>query len=98
VHDLTEGREVLLHCLIYEDIAIGEEKNSLFGFGFPQTPNDLKRGIGLARAGSHDEQDALLPLGNRLDGAIDGDALVTYPLLSQIKNCLNQKLAGLDRA
>jgi hypothetical protein len=47
-----------------------------FGLGLPQAPDDLERGVGLAGASGHDQQHALLPLGNGFDGAVDGDALV----------------------
>ncbi len=36
----------------------------------------LEGGIGLAGAGGHDEKDTVLPLGNGLHGAVDGDLLV----------------------
>ena len=35
--------------------------------GLPQPPDDLERGVGLAGAGGHHEQDAVLPLGDGLD-------------------------------
>ena len=43
---------------------------------FPQPPDDLEGGVGLAGAGGHDEQDAVLAARNGLDRAVDGDLLV----------------------
>ena len=39
-------------------------------------PDDLKGGEGFAGAGGHDQQDAILPAGNGVDGALDGHSLV----------------------
>ncbi len=50
--------------------------------GLPQAPDDLEGGVGLAGAGGHDEQDAVLPLGDGFDGLVDGDALVVARLLA----------------
>ena len=44
--------------------------------GLPQPPDDLKGGVGLAGAGRHDEQDAVLALGDGFDGRVDGVDLV----------------------
>ena len=52
-HGFAEGLEVVSFCLVGEDIAIYQEKNSLLGSGFPKTPDDLKSGVGLARASRH---------------------------------------------
>ena len=75
-HGRLEGLEVVDPGLIHQDIAIGQEKDALLGAGAPQAPDNLEGGIGLAGAGGHDEKDAILPLGNSLHGAIDGDLLV----------------------
>ena len=47
-----------------------------FAPGLPQPPDDLERGVGLAGAGRHDEQDAVLALGDGLDRRVDGVDLV----------------------
>ncbi len=47
-----------------------------FCLGLPQAPDDLEGGVGLAGAGGHDQQDAPLPAGDGLDGAVDGVDLV----------------------
>ena len=38
--------------------------------------NNLERSISLASAGRHNEKNAVLPTGNRINGAVDGDALI----------------------
>ena len=78
----AEGAEVVHHRLIDQDIAVGKEENALLAPGLPQTPDDLEGGVGLAGAGGHDEQDAVLALGDGLDGFVDGDALVVARLLA----------------
>ena len=81
-HGRAEGAEVVHHRLVDQDIAVGEEEDALLAPGLPQTPDDLEGGVGLAGAGGHDEQDAVLALGDGLDGLVDGDALVVARLLA----------------
>ena len=75
-HRLTERLEVVGHGLVGEDVAVGEEEDALLRAGLPEPPDDLEGGVGLAGAGGHDEQDAVLAAGDGLDGAVDGDELV----------------------
>ncbi len=75
-HRLTERLEVVGLGLVGEDVAVDEEEDALLGARLPQPPDDLKGGVGLAGAGGHDEQDAVLAAGDGLDGAVDGDELV----------------------
>ena len=75
-HRLTERLEVVGHGLVDEDVAVGEEEDAFLRARLPQPPDDLKRRVGLAGAGRHDEQDAVLALGDGLDRAVDGDELV----------------------
>src|SRR3546814_13977832 len=42
----------------------------------PQPPDDLKGGVGLAGAGGHDQQNAILPTSDGLNSAIYGIGLV----------------------
>jgi hypothetical protein len=64
----AERLEVVGLGLVDQDVAVGEEEDALLhGAGLPQPPDDLKGRVGLARAGRHDEQDAVLALGDRLD-------------------------------
>ena len=81
-HGGAEGAEVVHHRLIDEDIAVGEEEDAFLAAGLPQAPDDLEGGVGLAGAGGHDEEDAVLALGDGFDGRVDGDALVVARLLA----------------
>ena len=81
-HGGTEGPKVVDHRLIDKDVAVGEVKNAFLATGLPQAPDDLKRRVGLAGAGGHDEEDAVLALGDGFDGFVDGDALVVARLLA----------------
>ena len=75
-HRLTERLEVVGLGLVGEDVAIDEEEDALLGARLPQPPDDLEGGVGLAGAGGHDEQDAVLAAGDGIDRAVDGDELV----------------------
>jgi len=75
-HGRAERPEIVDHGLVDEDVAVGQEQDALAGAGLPQAPDDLEGGVGLAGAGRHDEQDAALPLGDRLDRGVDGVDLV----------------------
>ena len=75
-HRRAEGPEVVDHRLVNQDVAVGEKQDALLAAGLPQSPDDLKGGVGLAGAGRHDQQHAVLALGNRFDGGVDGIALV----------------------
>ena len=75
-HRGAEGAEVVDHGLVDQDVAVGEEQDALLAAGLPQPPDDLKGGVGLAGAGGHDQQDAVLALGDGFDGCVDGIALV----------------------
>jgi len=80
VHHFAKRSEVLLHGLIDENIAVGQEQDAFLCLGLPHTPNDLERGVSFARAGGHHQQHALLAFGNRFDGTIDGYTLVVAGL------------------
>src|ERR1019366_4803469 len=64
------------HRLINKDIAICQEENSLLPASLPQAPDNLKRGIGLPSAGSHDQENPILAFRDSLDCRIDSVALV----------------------
>ena len=61
-HCRTERPEIIHHRLIDEDIAVGKEQDAFLAPGLPQPPDNLKRGVGLAGAGSHDEENPVLAL------------------------------------
>ena len=71
-HHRAEGLEIVGHGLVDQDVAVGQKEDALLEARLPQPPDDLKGGVGLAGAGRHDEQDAVLPPGDGLDGAVDG--------------------------
>ena len=75
-HCRAERPEVVDHGLVDQHIAIGQKQDALLATGLPQPPDDLERGIGLAGAGRHDQQDAVVPLGDGLHGRVDGGDLV----------------------
>src|SRR3546814_750181 len=75
-HRRAEGLEIVGLGLIGEDVAVNQEEDSLLRPSLPEAPDDLESGVGLAGAGGHDQQDAVVATGNGLNGAIDGDELV----------------------
>ncbi len=75
-HRLAERLEVVGLGLIGEDVAVDEKQDALLGARLPQPPDDLEGGVGLARAGGHHQQDAILAAGDGVDRAVDGDELV----------------------
>ena len=75
-HRPAEGAEIVHHGLVDQHVAVGKEQDALLASRLPQPPDDLKCGVGFARAGGHDEQDAVLALGDGLDGGVDGVDLV----------------------
>jgi hypothetical protein len=88
-HGGAKRSEVIDHRLVDQNVAVGQKQNALLltdlPVRFPQSPNNLKGGVGLAGAGCHDQQDAILPLGDGLHGCIDGVALViAWPLVATI--------------
>jgi hypothetical protein len=76
-HRALERPEVVDHGLVDQDVAIGQEQDALcLGAALPQPPDDLEGGVGLAGAGGHDQQHAVLAARNGLDRAVDGVELV----------------------
>ena len=75
-HRLTERLEVVGLCLVSEDVAVDEKEDAFLCTRFPEAPDDLKGGIGLACACGHDEEDAVFSPGDGLHGPVDGDELV----------------------
>ena len=60
-HRAFEGAKVVDHGLVDQDVAISQKQNALFCAAFPQAPDDLEGGVGLASARGHDEERAVLP-------------------------------------
>ena len=85
-HDLCKRLEVLLHGLVDKNVAVSKEQDLFLSAGFPKAMNNLERSISLASAGRHNEENAVLPTGNRINGAVDGDALiVARGLITQLE-------------
>ena len=98
----AERLEVVDQRLVDEDVSVHEKQRPLDVTCLPQTPDDLERRIGLTRPGRHDEQNAALSCGDRLDRAIDGLGLIVAGLLAArvlVIGLEHQRLRGvLDSA
>jgi hypothetical protein len=70
-HCRAERAEIVQHRLVDQHVAVGEEQDALLAGRLPQAPDDLKRGVGLARAGRHDQQHAVAALSDGLDRGVD---------------------------
>ena len=88
-HGRAERLEVVGHGLIDQDVAVGQKQDALLRLGLPKPPDDLKGGEGLAGAGGHDQQDAILAAGNGLDGLVDGQQLVIARTSYRCRRCSN---------
>ena len=75
-HRRAERLEVVRLGLVDQDVAVGEEQDALLDPGLPEPPDNLERGVGLAGARRHDNQNAILSVGDCLDRAVDGVELV----------------------
>ena len=98
-HRAAERAEVVDHRLVDQHVAVGEEEDALLAARLPQPPDDLERGVGLAGAGRHDEQDAVLALGDGLDRRVDGVDLVVARGLAAavVEIVLKDDLLGFGR-
>ena len=76
VDGLFQRREVLLDGLANQHVAVGEVQDFPFHAAAQQPVDDLERGVGLARARRHDEQNPVLPAGDGVQRAVHGDALI----------------------
>jgi len=75
-HGRTERLEVVVLGLVDQNVAVGQEQDAFFRAGLPQSPDDLECRVGFSGASGHHQQDALLPLSDRLDRVVDGGGLV----------------------
>ena len=78
--DLVDGLfqrcKVLLDGLIDQYVSVSQIQDFLFHAAAQQAVDDLERGVGLARARRHDEQNPVLPAGDGVQRAVHGDALI----------------------
>ena len=71
-----KGRKSLTMVWSTSTLRSARNRNAPLAARLPQPPDDLEGGVGLARTGRHDQQDAFAPLGDGLDGRVDGVDLV----------------------
>ena len=74
--DLVQRCEILLNGLIHQNIAVRQIQDLLLHPALQEAVYDLEGSIGFARTGGHHQQQALLPAGNCVQGAVDGNALI----------------------
>ena len=73
---MAKGLEVVVFGLVDQNITVGQKENAFLLPGLPQAPDDLEGGVGFAGAGCHNQQDAILPAGDGLNGAVNGVHLI----------------------
>ena len=98
-HRRAKRPEVIDHGLVDQNVAVGQKQDALLAARLPKPPNDLEGGIGLAGAGRHDQQDAVVALGDGLHGGVDGiDLVVTRRFAAAVvKIVLKDDLLGFRR-
>ena len=74
--DLFERSEILLDRLGHEVVAVCKVEDLAFHTAAEQAVNNLESGVGLAGAGRHDEQDAVLSTCDGIEGPVDRIALI----------------------
>ncbi|MNG85937.1 hypothetical protein D3C79_447070 [compost metagenome] len=75
-HGRAKGLKIIDLGLIDQNVAIGQKQDALLGARLPQTPDDLKCGVGLAGAGCHHQQYPILAFRYGFYGLVDGLQLV----------------------
>ena len=81
-HDRTKGFEVVDQGLIDQDVAVRQKEHALDPARFPEPPDDLEGGVGLAGARGHDQQDTEGAPGDSFDGGVDRLDLIVTGLLA----------------
>jgi len=67
--------KVVHNRLIGQNIAVNQKENPLFYSGFPQTPNDLKSGVGFAGAGGHHQKQTVFAFDDFFGSAVNRNLL-----------------------
>jgi len=62
--------------LVHQHVAVSQEQDSFFAPCLPQSPDDLKGGVGFAGSRRHDKQNAVASFGDGFDGGVDGIDLI----------------------
>ena len=76
VGDLLQRGKVLLDGLVHQNVPVRQIQNLSLHAALQQPVHDLEGGVGLARAGGHDQKKPLLPPGDSIHRTVDGVALV----------------------
>ena len=76
MNDLFQRSKVLLNGLVYKNIAVSEVQDLALHTALQQTVYDLESSVGLACAGSHNQQQTILATCNRINSSVDGNALI----------------------
>ena len=76
VGDLFQRGKILLNGLIHQNVPVGQIEDLALHAALQHPVHDLEGGIGLAGAGGHHQKNPLLPPGNGIHRAVDGDTLV----------------------
>ena len=74
--DLFQRGKILLDRLIDQNIAVCKVEDLTLHPALKQAVHDLERGIGFTRAGGHNQEQTILPFGNRVNCAIDCYSLI----------------------
>jgi hypothetical protein len=70
------------NSIIPGHVAVGEKEDAFLPAGLPRPPDNLKRGVRLAGAGGHDQEDSVLALGDGFDRGVDGIGLIVARALA----------------
>ena len=70
-HRLLEGAKIVTHRLVNQSCSVCEKQDALLGTAFPKAMDNLERGVGFARTGSHHQKHPLIALRYCLNSAID---------------------------
>ena len=76
MNHLFQRCKILLNGLIHKDITVSQIENLFLHIALKQTINDLECGISLARTGSHNQQKAILSLGNSINCSVNCNTLI----------------------
>ena len=76
VGNLLQRGKVLLDGLVHQNVPVRQIQDFSLHAALQKPVHDLEGGIGLARAGGHDQKKPLLPPGDGIHRAVDGVALV----------------------
>ena len=98
-HGRAKGTEIIHHRLIDENVTVGKKENALLPPRLPQSPDNLKGGVGLAGAGGHDKEDSVLALGDGFYRCVDRVGLIVARILAAaiLKIILQDDLLLLGR-